>query len=736
MRTLTTALKTAQQKRSLYPAVKITFSKSGETDVVVEDDKILSINHPEEPYRQSAEVLLDNSTGYFTDLDLKGWQAVISYGLVTKEVKEYSDCAPLTVRSQQLNSSPGKLTCELRMNGIPDMLAEDRASEAYVPKKDKDTGDYDPSSADTDTVKDLLTKIIEATMTCFSHCHAYQVVYDSEDSLIDSYKPRDGFRIYHNGSRLAALRRLIDFTHCMMRFGSDGKIHILKPTTTGSNYDYEYSLASGHTFFAKAYRKTLVIPNYIVVQSNKDDEPQYSGYAKDQDSIDAFREIRQFARTRLEGDGQGEDIAEAILGKYQLNAEMGAAEVPMNCGAELLDYVKVTDEKREGNYRVGNIGSITRKYKPGQYTMQFSFGGWLTVRGLSSNLEVYPDGVQQHIEELFVDELYATYIYTTMIDAEFLSAIAANMGLLTAGEIRIGTGVLEPSGYATWGSQTTLEDSGASWTPDEWIGENIRVVINQTAYTRQITGNTATVITFNALPAGVIVTPGVPYYMGRISVASGDSYWLEHVGSDTATGGSTTTLEDSGAGWETDEHKGSTLRIIKNGCWYERKVLSNTSDTLTFDELPLYEPFNGFRLWADGDLGRIAGFKDGLMQFYTGSDGKMYAAAGAVKLDYDGVTVSWGADETVARMKFIYDAIEKGYIIAGSYGFGIRNKNAAPICLIAHGEADVIVEHNTTGRALRPANTNYTNLGTSDKAWKGGYFDNRLKIPVGEDMYD
>jgi len=735
MRTLTDTLKTAQQAESIDALCKIVLSH-GESSYTYDRDRILDINHPEEPYTQKAELVLDNSDGALTELDLKGFKGVISYGAVGTAGEEYSACAPLTVIAQQLDSSPGKLTCELRMVGIPNMLAEDRASESYTPKKDKDTGDYDPASADTDTVKDLLTKIIEATITCFSHCHAYEVVYDSEDDLIDSYIPRDGFRIYHNGSRLAALRRLIDYTHCMMRFGNDGKIHILKPTTSGTTYDYEYSLDSGHTFFAKAYRKTLVIPNYIVVESKQDDDPQYSGYAEDAESIAAFREVRQYARTRLESDDQAGDIAEAILGKYQLNAEMGSAKVPMDCGAELLDYVKVTDQEREGDYRTGNIGAITRKYKPGQYTMQLSFGGWLTVRGLASNLEVYPDGVKQHIEELFVDELYATYIYTSMIDADYLSCIAANMGLLTAGEIRIGTGVLEPAGTATSGSQTTLVDSGASWTPDEWIGENIRVIIDQTAYTRAITDNTETSITFATLPDGVEVSAGTSYYLGRIAVANGDSYWLEHVGSDTATGGSTTTLEDSGEEWETDEHKGSMLRIIKNGYWYERKVKSNTSDTLTFDELPLYEPFNGFRLWADGDLGRIAGFKDGLLQFYTGSDGKLYAASGAVMLDYDGVTVSWDAGETAARLKFLYDAVEKGYIIAGSYGFGIRNKNGAPIYIIAHGAADVIVEHNTTGRSLRPASDDYSNLGTSSHQWKGGYFKSRLKIPGGTDMYD
>ena len=65
----------------------------------------------------------------------------------------------------------------------------------------------------------------------------------------------------------------------------------------------------------------------------------------------------------------------------------------------------------------------------------------------------------------------------------------------------------------------------------------------------------------------------------------------------------------------------------------------------------LYEPFNGFRLWADGDLGRIAGFKEGIMQFYTGSDGYLYAGDGAVILNVDGITVT--GDELV---KFLHNS--------------------------------------------------------------------------------
>ena len=234
MRTLSDTLTSAQREASLYPAIKITLTQGASTEILYED-RLLNLSSSEEPYRASCKLVCDNSDGYFTDLALQGYKAVISDGLVTKAGKEYSDPAPLWVMAQTLDSAEGKLICILTMEGIPDLLAEDRASESYV-----------PLDTDTKTVKTLLREILGDTgvtmLACFNICPKYDVVFDSEDNLIDSYKPKDGFRIYTNGSRLAAIRRLLDYTKCVPRWGGDGKVHILNPTTTGTTYDYEYSL--------------------------------------------------------------------------------------------------------------------------------------------------------------------------------------------------------------------------------------------------------------------------------------------------------------------------------------------------------------------------------------------------------------------------------------------------------------------------------------------------------------
>jgi len=424
VRSLSGTLNAEQKEMSVTPLIKVVFSHNA-TEHEYDLTRLLSLKHSEEAYSHKLELVLQNSDGVLTALDLKGFQAQVSFGLTTGSGDEYSACAPQWVLWQQLESSPGALSCELRMVGIPNLLAEDKASVKYMPE-----------AGDTKAVKTLINQILGGTLTCFNHCKAWEVVYDSEDDLIATYQPKNGFRIYLNTSRLASVRMLLDFTKCVMRYGADGKIHILNPTISGESYDYQYSLDSGHTFFAKAHRKSLVIPNYIHVSTPEDAEAAYSGFALDQDSIDAIGyAIRQHEQCSLISNDQATHIAEAILSKYRLWSEIGSAAVPMNVGAEIFDYVKVTDERQE-DYRIGNIGVLERRYqaampspltgahKQAEFFTVFSFGGWLSMRELVSTIETYPSSfgssAGSYFNKLSVKDLYAENLTAKNIDLVWL----------------------------------------------------------------------------------------------------------------------------------------------------------------------------------------------------------------------------------------------------------------------------------------------------------------------------
>jgi len=396
MRTISDSLLKAQQTGFLNPLCKVVLTK-GESSYTYEKDRILPSEHDEEMYSHRAKIVLHNRDHALDDIDLRGYDAVISYGFAD----EYSATAPLSVIDQQFDSDPNNLTCILELEGTPNLMAQDEASENYIPESDAD-----------EKVKDLVEAIAGATLAPFTHCTAFEVVWDEGyDDLADTYEPADDFRIYTGGNRLAAIRKLLDYTSNVARFEADGKIHIMKPVTTGTTYDSEYALGKGyHNFFNKAYRNTLVIPNRVVVQSRSDDEPFYQGEAQtdDYDSLPAKVKKTKFVEARLESDDQGDDIAEALLSKAEMGCSRGQAEVPINVAAEVFDYDKVTDS-RQGDARTGNVGYIHRRFGGDKWKMTFGFGNWfdlLHYQAMLNELETYTD-IDNYFSRLRVGTLYA-----------------------------------------------------------------------------------------------------------------------------------------------------------------------------------------------------------------------------------------------------------------------------------------------------------------------------------------
>ncbi len=540
MRTLGDTLTAAQESPNRIPYLRLTFSKTGESNVVIEQDRILGASGIESDDSQKADFVFQNSTAYFTSLDLKGWTVVIERGLKNAAgTVEYDSMPPMKVVSMDLDSRPGVLRATMSFIGIPNRLNLDKASKNYFnhwsnPKTVKSllTEVADGDAVDTELTEEQTThtgnnstflygadhslggvaltvpnrtitklsfrlskvgtpggnvtfkisqdaggSVLESKtiptsdiaagswawyevtfdsaqlvdervwltceyssgdlsncinfaynalavkpdeafvllnaddpdqsaspdatweypenggvyrykytagtgvtngVDCFQHCHdaghAYEVTYDSEDSLIDSYIPTDGFKIFEGQSRFEVMITLLAFTGCVGIFKADGKFHVFVPTTTGTSYDYEYERGAGnHEFIRKSIRNALVIPNKVTVHSYSDGEVEYSGSATDATSY-ALLPIDDFRIMNLSSGAQANSIAAAIIAQLQIASQQGSARVPINLGAEIYDYVKVTDS-RESDSKTGNIGYISWSYIPGrEFSMFFSFG--------------------------------------------------------------------------------------------------------------------------------------------------------------------------------------------------------------------------------------------------------------------------------------------------------------------------------------------------------------------------
>ncbi|MCJ7829392.1 MAG: hypothetical protein MUP81_06600 [Dehalococcoidia bacterium] len=661
MRTLSETLLAAQKAYSKNPLYKVVLTNGG-TSYTYDKDRILPSSHDEGMYSQKAIISLDNSDHEFDDKDLKGFDAVISYGYKTPAGNEYLESAALVVMDPQFDSDPNKLTCTLELWGIPDLMAEDKASGNYIPDSDA-----------TETVKGLINAIAGATLSPFTHCKAYEVVWESGyDTLADTYQPKDGFRIYTRGTRLAAFRRLMDYTGNVPRFGADGKIHILKPVTTGTTFDYEYSLAKGaHVFFRKAYRDSLVIPNRVVVQSRSDDDPFYSGSAQVSNYASLPDKVKKtdFIECPLASNAQATAIAEALIAKAEMGSKRGEAPVPLNIGAEVFDYVKITDS-RQGDSRTGNLGYVHRRFGPDKWEMTFGFGNWLEMlryNAILKQLETYTDA-GQYFNRLTVKDLYAEHIQADSLDMVWidpdgnidLSLIGDTLDNLPDGEVyarvksmHLDAGVLQlnenvvyKAGYDPntkrrnfTATPTTPYDLGDMWTDGtvlkrcttaratgayvagDWTQVGLDAIADGSVYHRvksaalsadglvlldQVTVGTYGLVKATDISAGHI----------KLSTCSGD---LDDIDNGTTYG--KVELTDISSGH---------IKLTTNTVW-SGKVTVRSGVTI--------DSAGGINIWGLDNALTTRATETGTIQCYVGSDGAIYAGAGGVKLSSTGIAI-------------------------------------------------------------------------------------------------
>jgi len=686
MRGLSSSLEAAQKGLAVNALYKIVLTK-GATTYTYDRTRILPSSHDEETYSHRATIVLHNRDGALDDIDLKGFKGVLSYGAITTDGEEYSATAPMWAIDQQFDSDPNKLTCSLELRGALDLMADDQACQSYIPEDD-----------DTKTVKDLVNGVLAATLDCFGHCAPFDVVWDTGyDSLADTYKPKGGFRVYVGGNRLAALRRLLDYTSNIARWEADGKVHILKPVTTGETYDYEYSLdKADHKFFSKAYRNTLVIPNRIYVISYEDDDPSYLGVASTDDYSSLPDELKKigYIQAKLESNNQADSIAEALIAKAEMWSKRGAAEVPLNVGAEVFDYVKVTDS-RQGDQRTGNLGYVHRRFGQDKWTMTFGFGNWLEVlryRELLNKLETYTDQ-GNYFPRLEVGALYSylddirdgpdLYIRQNYLH---LDATGVYVSENTLYAVRV-PGEAE---HNLWkqDSAPTAEEAGDFWldtnyTPNKvkiWDGDSWE---EATAEELEEFGR-ATIL--RRLKSVALTADGLVV----LDQVQEGTYGLVKA---TAISAGKILLSET----------------VKDGKWYEQSgvVLDATYGISIYGG----QGVNAFRTFADADT-YAAGTP---VLVYIGTDGKLCING-------------------ESTLRFYDDTDYIGCIGVGDSGeivFTSQNSND----MVFESEKDIIF-YPTLNGYVKPASDNNTRLGSTAKQFYGGYFKSRLKIPEGTDLYD
>ncbi|KKM72348.1 hypothetical protein LCGC14_1421370, partial [marine sediment metagenome] len=359
-------------------------------------------------FSHKAQVLLEDTDKVLHGLDLEGYKAVLSYGLITKGGEELVATSPLWVVGQDRDSYRDRLEVNFELEGIFDRMAKHKA-ESVIRYR----------APFTLTVKDLLTAIADATLAPYTNYPAYTITFDSgydDDGLIDTFIPGDTFSVNKNDSRLAKFKELLRYTNAVARVEADEAIHIFTPTTSGTVYSNEYSLIHGRdfqNFFSKRFRRRVVSPNHITFKTYPADlDNVYTGFAKDA-SADLDESSggngsmleRETHYVRATSNAQCTALAGALLSKYQMQSEKGSGVLPfVHFGQETYDFVNFIDA-RAGDNRAGNVGSIVKLYQPGQFNMSLGFGrvplGRPSLQGLAKETGITVQALLPLIDQAY-----------------------------------------------------------------------------------------------------------------------------------------------------------------------------------------------------------------------------------------------------------------------------------------------------------------------------------------------
>ncbi|KKN00325.1 hypothetical protein LCGC14_1138980 [marine sediment metagenome] len=275
----------AAQKAGGDVIYKAVFTKPGETTRAYSHDttnRQLPSTTTESDWLQNADVIVDNrDDGNLTDLDLTGFQCVVSLGYNTgvaravwqasnayslKDVvtpttltgqqficttagtshsseptfptdlgvtvtetggvvwtndgntgDEYSPMAPLKVIAQSGETRQDEARVTFACAGLANQMEQDEASV-----------EFSQDELSVSTVKTLIGNLTDsvASFAPFSHTEVISTSYGDEDGLIDTYKPKETYHVSSGASRASTVQGLLGLSRMVPRFEDDGNLHI------------------------------------------------------------------------------------------------------------------------------------------------------------------------------------------------------------------------------------------------------------------------------------------------------------------------------------------------------------------------------------------------------------------------------------------------------------------------------------------------------------------------------
>lgn len=339
MRTISAALLATQQDTDVIPHIHI---KIDGNDI---SNRLLFIEHSEEPYREQAVLILNNWDRFFDAYDWTGKWFQIAYGHYTGNNvaepngdgagNEYSYAPDLWVKRQQVISSEGEVLCQIVAEGMWAYLREKKimglGTAPYY--------NYDWTSTTPYAISEA---IIETALVWTLNPLA------TSDSIIDV---AIDFSINETPYESAAviLYRLAWMCKQYLRTKANLIMEWVYPQSTDAVQETYYSY---QVPFFKEYAESinLTVPNSIAVYANQSADGSWTGLitgtASDAAQIAKYTEVLEpFLAGNLTTQGQADARAASILSKVLAEQLGGRLVIRHDARVELYDKESIIDRR-------------------------------------------------------------------------------------------------------------------------------------------------------------------------------------------------------------------------------------------------------------------------------------------------------------------------------------------------------------------------------------------------------
>lgn len=335
MRSISSALKSAQQASSVRPHIRIylTCNNGSHRDYSC---RLIQLEHHEEPYNEWANIFLyDNDRAI---PDLRGCWLEIGYGAIVSDGGvEYSNTSRLWVKWTQLVSREGDLFMVLHCEGMWSHMRElDTVTKGEPPFY---SGQYEEEYTIYDTIKDII-----------SACgFTLNDLGDQDDGIIDALCPQVWLNQNPFENPAEVIYRLVAMTKCFIRSLASLELEVRFPQESDDE-DESYSYNSPHYFHEYAEKLNVAIPNHIIVYANPGEKEEWTDIitveSEDEDSINRYKRItRHHIAMDIDNETDAGNRASAILTRVMFEQLGGRLIVPHDCRVELYDKVGIYDER-------------------------------------------------------------------------------------------------------------------------------------------------------------------------------------------------------------------------------------------------------------------------------------------------------------------------------------------------------------------------------------------------------